>query len=377
MKFYLWIVAFGVLTSCVDDKYDLGKIDTDGILVGDEWVLPLGTVDVKVTDVIELDQNKVEGLEIAENGNYSVSYVDEIQIPFPDIPELPSIPGLPVDPAPIDIASIIPTTTFTVGDLSNIMGDFGKDFVLGLANPYVTLQAIGLEGSGVVDATLRLTASKLGTDDITLDAPFKISAAKPNVWIGPKNPNNSSYTFVQKEDLPELVAAFPEKMVLKATQFLVPVNEVTDIKGLKYELKLPFIPSEKFRATAIQSMNDIFDESMVDYLFTSGSTTISGTVKNTLPFNATIVMSITDAAGKELITLPAQQLVGESSPVSFEITEKDMPKMKNARNIQLKFVLSGRPQSDAAILDNGYLNANQTMKMELKLRKKGGIKVEA
>lgn len=371
MKIYLWMVALGLLTSCVDDKYDLGKIDTDGILVGDEWILPLGTVDVKVTDVIDLDKNKVEGLEIAENGNYSVSYVDEIQIRFPNIPELPSILELP------DIAQYIPTTTFEVGDLSEIMGDFGEDFVLGLANPYVTLQAVGLEGSGVVDAKLQLTASKPGMNDITLDAPFKISAAKPNVWIGPKNPNNNSYTFVQKEDLPELIAAFPDKIVLKATEFLIPVNEVTDIQGLKYEFKLPFIPSEKFRATAIQSMNDIFDESMVDYLFTSGSTTISGTVKNTLPFNATIVMSITDAAGKELITLPKQQLVGASSPVSFEITEKDMPKMKNARNIQLKFVLSGRPQSDAAMLDNGYLNANQTMKMELKLRKKGGIKVEA
>lgn len=371
MKIYLWMVVLGLLTSCVDDKYDLGKIDTDGILVGDEWVLPLGTVNMKVTDVIDLDQNKVEGLEIAANGNYSVSYDDYVEIPFSDVPNIPGMPDI------VDLTEYIPTTTFMVGDLSNIMGDFGEDFTLGLANPYVLLEADGLKGDGTIDANLRLTASKKKMDGTVVNAPFTISAAEPNVWIGPWAPTDKNYTYVKNEQLPNLIASFPDKIVLEATRFLVPIKEVEALKGLTYKLKLPFIPSEKFRATAIQSMDDIFDESMVDYLFTSGSTTISGTVQNTLPFDADLVMSITDAEGKELIILPVQKLVGVSSPVSFEITEKDMPKMKSARNIQLKFVLSGRPQTDAAMLDKGYLNANQTMKMELKLRKKGGIKVEA
>lgn len=368
LKIYVWLVAFGMLTSCVDDKYDLGKIDTDGILIGDEWVFPLGTVDVKVTDVIDLDQTKVEGLQIAANGDYSVSYEDYIEIPLSDMPNIPGMPDI------VDITDYIsiPTTTFEVDDLSNIMGDFGEDFTLGLANPYVLLEADGLKGDGTIDANLRLTASKKTDNTVVVNAPFAISTAKPNVWIGPWTPTDKSYTYVKNEQLPDLIASFPDKIVLEATQFLVPINKIEALKGLTYKLQLPFIPSDQFKATATQSMDDIFDESMVDYVFSSGSTTISGTIQNQLPFDAEIVMSITDAENEVLIKLPMQKVEGTGArPVSFEITEKEMYKMKNARNIQLEFKLKGRTANKE------YLNENQTMKMELKLRKKGGIKVEA
>ena len=41
-------------TSCVDSKYDLSDVDTDDLVVGDEWVAPLGTGTIAVDDVIKV-----------------------------------------------------------------------------------------------------------------------------------------------------------------------------------------------------------------------------------------------------------------------------------------------------------------------------------
>lgn len=371
VKNYLWMGALCVFTSCVDDKYDLGKIDTDNVALGDEWVIPLGTLDVKVTDVIDLDQEKIEGLEIAENGDYSMSYAENLSIPFPDIPLIPGGVGT------VDIAGYIPLADFNVGELNNMMGNFGSDFRLGLANPYITLVAGGLKGNGTVDATLSMAATKNGQSTVSINSSFQLSEAKPKVWIGPWPATDASYTYVKNEELPNLIVGLPDRVSIRATQFLIPVGEVTDMESLAYVLELPFIPSEEFRATATQTMKDIFDEDFIKYVFSSGTTTIFGTITNQLPIDAIITMSITDVEGKSLLELPEQSVKGRGAqPVSFEIKEKDMPKMQNARNIQLQFALSGRPQDDTDQMGKGYLNKNQTMKMELKLRKTGGINVE-
>lgn len=367
---YLWMGAFCAFTSCVDDKYDLDRIDTDNVTLGDEWVIPLGMLDVKVTDMIDLDQNKIEGLEIALNGDYSVSYTERFPVQFPHIPETPG------GPTTADIATSLPAADFYVGDLNNLLGSFGSNFTLGLVNPYITLVADGLEGNGTVDANLEMAAIKNGQESFKTNAPFKLSKTMPKVWIGPQQAEEPSYYYVKNEQLPNLIASLPDRISIKATQFIIPIGEITDIKRLTYALELPLIPSETFRAAATQSMENLFDEDFIKYVFSSGTTTIFGTVTNQLPIDAIITMSITDVEGKSLLELPHQAVKGFGPQhVSFEIKEKDMPKMQNARNIQLQFALSGRPQDLTQQAEKGYLNKHQTMKMDLKLRKTGGINV--
>lgn len=355
-RIYLWLVALSLFTSCVDGKYNLGDIDTDNVVVGDEWIMPLGTVDVKVTDVVDLD--RVQGLKIEANGDYRIAYTQNINVP--SIPNVTGVLG--------DIHLPIPSFAFEVGDLSTM---FGSDFTLGLANPYITLVAEGLKGAGTIDATMRLTASKRGAASVSTNTSFLLSKAKPKVWIGPWKSEDASYSYVENTKLPELIVMFPQQITVETTRFVFPAGEVTALDKLKYALELPFIPSGAFNGTATQSLKDIFDDSLVDYAFSSGSTTILGTVTNQLPFDADITLSVTDLRGKTLIALPKQSVKGDGvQPVSFEITEKEMPKMKSARNIELKFDLKGRADNRA------YLNKNQEMKMALKLLKKGGIKVE-
>lgn len=355
VKCYLYLIAFGMLTSCVDDKYDLGKIDTDNIVVGDEWVFPLGTVDVKVTDVINL-----EGLDniVIEEGNYSARYVDRYNVNYEKIPGI-EVPEIPFD---------FPMVTFAVGDLGMMFGD---DFVLGLDNPHLKLNAVGLKGVGNIHAQLDLIAQS-GTTTIPTKTAFELSADKPKVWISTTDPQND-YSYFPNSKLTEIIAEVPEKMTIQIRDFVLPAG-ITALQDLNYTLELPFVPSTLFRATTTQSIDDIFDESMVDYLFSSGTTTIFGTITNELPVDAEVTMSITDgnSNSKPLITMPMQEVKGTGArPVSFEITEKMMPLMKNARNIELEFKLKGRTGNKE------YLNEKQTMKMDLKLRKKGGIKVEA
>lgn len=49
MRLILPLFLFGMLvTSCIDNNYDLSEIDTDGVVIGDEFRLPLATVTVSM-----------------------------------------------------------------------------------------------------------------------------------------------------------------------------------------------------------------------------------------------------------------------------------------------------------------------------------------
>ena len=40
-----------LVTSCIDNNYDLSEIDTDGVVIGDEFRLPLATVTVSMSEL--------------------------------------------------------------------------------------------------------------------------------------------------------------------------------------------------------------------------------------------------------------------------------------------------------------------------------------
>ena len=52
MRLILPLFLFGMLvTSCIDNNYDLSEIDTDGVVIGDEFRLPLATVTVSMGEL--------------------------------------------------------------------------------------------------------------------------------------------------------------------------------------------------------------------------------------------------------------------------------------------------------------------------------------
>lgn len=56
MRLFLSLFLFGMLaTSCIDKDYDLSEIDTDGVVIGDEFRLPLATVTVGMSELSKGD----------------------------------------------------------------------------------------------------------------------------------------------------------------------------------------------------------------------------------------------------------------------------------------------------------------------------------
>lgn len=52
MRLILPLFLFGMLvTSCIENNYDLSEIDTDGVVIGDEFRLPLATVTVSMSEL--------------------------------------------------------------------------------------------------------------------------------------------------------------------------------------------------------------------------------------------------------------------------------------------------------------------------------------
>lgn len=141
------------------------------------------------------------------------------------------------------------------------------------------------------------------------------------------------------------------------------------LSELRYAVELPLTPAPEFSAVSVERIEDAFDEDFVDYIFSDGSAEIYGEVTNEMPFDMSIEMVIMDENNVPVdIQFPAQEVKGQSGEVVFEITKEDMPKMKDARHIDLNLHLTGRDQSEA-------LKKGQKTTFNLKLKKEGGISI--
>lgn len=347
--YFLWLTAFCGLTACVDNKYNFSDLDTGDITLGQEWVAPLGKVEIQLADVVDFDKI---GATKDEQGNYEKLYTHDKRI---DINTNGNLPGIPIP---------LPGVTFLTSDLDGL---FDGSFVLGLTNPHVILSCGDLEGSGHLDASLEILTVK-GSEQKASTSNVTLTAAQPRAWIGPFEPTSGGYAFTKNTELPELIDWVPDELRLSATATPVGVLSATSVQ---YVVALPFVPSDKFRATTVERFRDAFDSDFVDKVFSSGSTSIFGTIVNELALDLSIKMYIVSSNDKRLpIDLPAQKVSGSGAQsVNFTIAEKDMPLMKDARHIDLDMSFVGRPDNQA------YLNEKQKMSMELKLKMSGGIKL--
>ncbi|WP_459187128.1 DUF4621 domain-containing protein [Parabacteroides sp. APC149_11_2_Y6] len=337
-------------TACVDSKYDLSKVDTDDITIGDEWVVPLGSGSVEVDDVIKV--YKVPSIKIEEDGSYTARYEKELDI-------MQSVPGVDVG---IPLTDDYKQIAFGTVDLKDLQDLFDEGFVLGLVDPHILLNSELTEGD--IDCRFIIVGGERNAT-----ANFVLEKDKPNAWIGPNESSvKEGYTFAGCKELPTVIENIPSTIELnllgkKST------TETVSISSIGYELEIPLVPSASFQAVTTEHVKDAFDESFVDYLFSGGTATIFGTVTNTMPFDLSLIMKIVDRYGRPLdIVFPEQEIKGNTDEFSFEIKSEDMYKMVNAKDIQFVMELSGREQPEA-------LKTNQKISLELKLKKTGGISI--
>ena len=275
------------------------------------------------------------------------------------------------------------------------MGDFndifdGDDNNLSFTNTHITLTTNSNIGIPIV-AQLNLTATAKDKIATTAINPINItpastlgSFAQNNIWIAAsKEGVPEAFSFIENKELNNLIRIMPNNIVF---DFSAQAEETKEIQfftsdaqaNVKYAVKLPFAPATDFKANVIETVKDVFDKDMIDYLFSNGSATIYGEILNSIPLNMEMEMVIVDAKDEPVgITLTPQAVAGSannesvSSTVSFEIKESDMPKMVNAKNINLVLTLT----SDDALAGK-MLNQKQSLDLKLKIKKTGGIAIE-
>lgn len=109
MRLFLSLFLFGMLaTSCIDKDYDLSEIDTDGVVIGDEFRLPLATVTVGMSELSK-DDTDIKAL------------FDEADIWLPS--------PLPGGEKSVDLQKIQDTPSYTKDLLDALIGQMQTDDV--------------------------------------------------------------------------------------------------------------------------------------------------------------------------------------------------------------------------------------------------------
>lgn len=387
----LFFVGLTGFTACVENKYDLSNVDTDDIAIGDEWVAPLGTGVIKVTDLIDLE--KVEQIKVDKDGNYVAVYSDFLEADLTDLINSGDIPFpfTAKKKSGVDLLEGMVSVAESTVDLKETTDIFdAQDLILSFTDPHILM-----ETSSNLNSTLKAQLdiktgrpSSGGSAEVVRNAnvSFAFESLSNKLWIGPVDPKNNVYIY-RKAPLDGLIKIAPTYLNLElsvdpadlAIPSLDPSAEALFVK-LNYAVEIPFSPAPDFKAEMNQILKDAFDDDFVDYIFTSGSVEIFGNVSNDLPLRFSMNLVITDANNEPVgITLEPQQVdacqtngSSSKSKVSFLIAERDMAKMIHAKNIKIDFVAMGDEK-----IKGLSLNQKQEIKLELKLKKKGGIVINS
>lgn len=286
-----------------------------------------------------------------------------------------------------DMDLLMDQSSINMGDISKIFEGENND--LSFTNPYIKLITNSNIGIPII-AQLNLKATndkhslttQIDEIEVTPSIMPGLEAAN-NIWIGLNEPSNvEEFLFIKNNDLSKLIKIVPNNLFIDISantatgegQFLTSEAKA----NIKYTVEIPFTPAIDFVVNITEEIKDVFDKDMVNYLFSGGTATIYGEILNLIPLDMTMNMVIVDKNNVPIdIQLAPQQVKGcadnqtVSSTVSFDITEDDMPKMKQAKNINLELKLSS-----TEALAGKALNKNQTLAMKFKIKKTGGIMID-
>lgn len=291
-------------------------------------------------------------------------------------------------------------SSINMGDFNNI---FEGDNKLSFADPHIKLVTESNIGIPLnCDLSIKGTGSN-GNFQQTEISDITIAAASPVVsgtgtpsatiayskwWIGPVNsiseyPNDGKpggqYTFKQNTGIPAIIKIAPEELDLNLnveSENHSPAFFTRDaFARVNYEVEIPFAPALDFMATVTETIEDAFDDDLIEYAFSNGSATISGEILNSFPLTFSMNLEIMDKTGTPVgITFTDQEVKGSndgksvSSIVSYTIKEKDMPKMSRAGDIIVRLIVKSNNELAGKCVKN-----NQQLILNLRLQKSGGI----
>lgn len=293
----------------------------------------------------------------------------------------------------IDFTAIYGTVSYTPTiapislDLSDISELFGPNSTLSFYNPHV-LFACNSNTGAEFRCQADLAAWKAGQKIASINPMFVIDKAPApgvpiieNIWIGPKDPMLSLYKWVEA-DINALLRNTPDQIVMAPTVSLLPAVGTflppnPQIK-LDYTLEVPFAAGKDFSISFSEILKGVFDSGINKTFFSTGKAEIFGKASNKLPFALFINLVICDENMNPVgIVFPEVKLAGSpdgsvvKTDISFSIKAEDMSKMQQARNIEIRMTAASSEE-----LEGIPLNANQSIQLELMLKKEGGISIK-
>ncbi|MDR3126962.1 MAG: DUF4621 domain-containing protein [Tannerellaceae bacterium] len=282
-------------------------------------------------------------------------------------------------------------TTMDIDETSIHMEDFDdlfedKDASLSFANPHIELtdtQKLGIPI--LVDINIVADQESAAITGIKIEPPLVYSpdAKKLNkIWIGATKPEDKEgFVFKESKEVAKILGTVPESLTLHgkaisdSTTAGFYVSPQPDQEFI-FAVKVPLEPAESFKITSSEILDGIFDEDLLELLFSNGEVELSGEIRNDLPLDITLKLDIIDAKGGSIgIKWDEKKVEARSSGnVAFLISETDMAKMTNektkADGIKIAFTATGSKSAKAKDI---CLNKDQKIELTLKFKKKGGI----
>jgi hypothetical protein len=272
----------------------------------------------------------------------------------------------------------------TVIDLEGFDSLFeDEESTLSFANPHIELidtQKIGIPI--LFDMTIVSDKESATITDLRIEPPvaYTPDAKKVNrIWIGDTNPNKEDFVFEENKEIAAILGTVPKSLTIHGKAFSDStiagfyVNPQPD-QEVFFAVKVPLEPAESFRITSSETLSGVFDEDLLDLLFSNGEIELSGEINNELPLDMALKLDIVDADGVSIGIKWKEKTIEAlgKSEVSFLISEEDMPllKEKEADGILVFFTATG---SKNAKVKGVCLNKDQKIDLKLKFKKKGGI----
>ena len=352
----LIFMASGVI-SCVDNNYDLGNVNTDNITIGNDFVSPLGTVSINSENLLNL-AGESDIISVVNN-NIILAFKGTATFHTPQTKQASK--HLIVVETP---------------ELAEIFGSQGANH-LSLSDPRIKLS---MKSDIMVPVPLIFYTASLKGEEIIEEIiinDINVDANQNNYWIGNTEKSVASgYIFREAGNISNLIAPVPTSIRLGFEMSSTLRNIATIDVG--YDIEMPLAPKSDFVAAFTEKMTDIFDQQIIDAIFSSGSVSINAAVTNSFPFQFVTTLVVLDAENKEIgvdlgtdiaISCNADGSIS-TSELKFNITASDMEKMKNAKHLEVRLSAQG-----TKLTSGMNITDTQTLKLKLSIKKTGGINV--
>ncbi|MDP4205627.1 MAG: DUF4621 domain-containing protein [Bacteroidota bacterium] len=265
----------------------------------------------------------------------------------------------------------------------------GKDNVLSFSQPRIfitTSSNIGIPVNVALTMNAEKNSSVLATKNTSLAVNVSTQPTQimtNSFGIGPVIENNWTGRSWNYTNINDLFKNSPDALsfnVSASSNVNVSQHFYTDdaYMKIKYEAKVPLAAAQDFNVTVGDTVRDVFTKDLVEKLFSAGTAEIYGNVVSSLPLNLQLQIRMLDDKGNDTGVVIAPQVVNSckangtptASVLSLKIAESEMTKMQNAKDIELKFVVTS--SSD---IQNMILKQTDFVKVGLFVKKTGGISI--